>query len=180
MTPEENKLFIQRFVEETINRKNLDAINELVAANFVEHVPFPGQGPGREGLRYAVGVFLSAFPDIQWILDELQRDRASSCFWLLMRYVVMSGRCNRSLRIRRNHRPAKPSESTSLAATERLPFYRLLGVPQPTGRWWKAVPLRAAGLSGLAGCIPTWKGFFRSGAVLNPVLGRAENRFRRL
>jgi steroid delta-isomerase-like uncharacterized protein len=70
MTPEENKLFIQRFVEETINRKNLDAIHELVAENFVEHVPFPGQGPGREGLRYAIGVFLSAFPDIQWILDE--------------------------------------------------------------------------------------------------------------
>ena len=55
MAPEENKLFIQRLVEEIINRKNLDALNELVAANFVEHVPFPGQGPGREGLRYAIG-----------------------------------------------------------------------------------------------------------------------------
>ncbi len=70
MTPEENKLFIQRFVEQTINRRNLDAIDELVAENFVEHVPFPGQGPVREGLRYAIGLFLSAFPDIQWILDE--------------------------------------------------------------------------------------------------------------
>jgi steroid delta-isomerase-like uncharacterized protein len=70
MTPEENKLFMRRFVEETINRRNLDALNELVAENFVEQVPFPGQGPGRDGLRYAIGMFLSAFPDIQWIVDK--------------------------------------------------------------------------------------------------------------
>ena len=70
MTPEQNKRFLQHFVEETINRKNLDAINELVAEDFIEHVPFPGQGPGREGLKYAIGIFLSAFPDIQWTVEE--------------------------------------------------------------------------------------------------------------
>jgi steroid delta-isomerase-like uncharacterized protein len=70
MTSEENKQFIQRFVEETINRKNLDAIDELVAENFIEHVPFPGQGPGRDGLRHAIGTLLHAFPDMHWTLDE--------------------------------------------------------------------------------------------------------------
>lgn len=70
MTPEENKQFMRQFIEETINRKNLDALNRLVAENFVEEAPFPGQGPGREGLRYALGIFLSAFPDIQWVVDE--------------------------------------------------------------------------------------------------------------
>lgn len=70
MTPEQNKLFIRQFIEETINRRNLDALNELVAENFVEQVPFPGQGSGRDGLRYAIGIFLSAFPDIQWMVDE--------------------------------------------------------------------------------------------------------------
>lgn len=43
---------------------------ELVAEDFVERVPFPGQGPGRDGLRHAIGIFLTAFPDIQWLLDE--------------------------------------------------------------------------------------------------------------
>jgi steroid delta-isomerase-like uncharacterized protein len=70
MTPDENKRLIQRFVEETINRKDLHAVDELVAKDFIEHVPFPGQGPGRDGLRDAIATFLSAFPDIQWTTDE--------------------------------------------------------------------------------------------------------------
>ena len=75
MTPGENKLFIKRFVEEIFDRKNPDAINELVAENFVEGVPFPGQGPGRSGLKFAISMFLSAFPDSQWILDEQIAER---------------------------------------------------------------------------------------------------------
>ena len=70
MTPDQNKRLIQRFTEETINRKNLNAIHELVARDFIEHVPFPGQGPGRDGLRDAIGAFLSGFPDIQWTMEE--------------------------------------------------------------------------------------------------------------
>ena len=67
---ENNKQFMQRFVEEAINKKNLDAIDEFVDKDFVEHVPFPGQGPGRDGLKYAISTFVSAFPDIKWILEE--------------------------------------------------------------------------------------------------------------
>jgi steroid delta-isomerase-like uncharacterized protein len=70
MNPQQNKLVIARFAGEVINNKNLDAINELVAEGFVARVPFPGQGPGREGRKHAIGLFLSAFPDIQWTLDE--------------------------------------------------------------------------------------------------------------
>lgn len=70
MASEENKLLLKRFVEEAINKKNLDALDGLVAENFVEHVPFPGQGPGRDGLRHALSMFLSAFPDIHWSVDE--------------------------------------------------------------------------------------------------------------
>ena len=61
---------MRQFVEEAINKKNLDAIDELVAEDFVEHVPFPGQVPGREGLRQVLATFLFAFPDIRWTLEE--------------------------------------------------------------------------------------------------------------
>jgi steroid delta-isomerase-like uncharacterized protein len=70
MTSEETKRFMQHFIEETINKKNLDALDSLVAEDFVEHIPFPGQGPGREGLRYAIATFLSGFPDMRWTVEE--------------------------------------------------------------------------------------------------------------
>ncbi len=70
MTIEDNKLFMQQFVDETINKQDLDAIDKLVVKNFVEHVPLPGQGPGREGLRHAIGMLLKAFPDTHWRVDE--------------------------------------------------------------------------------------------------------------
>ncbi len=70
MTPADNKRAIQRFVEETLNRKNPDAVEQLVVADFVEHVPFPGQGPGRAGLKDAVRMLLTAFPDLTWTTEE--------------------------------------------------------------------------------------------------------------
>ena len=66
----ENKIFMQRFVEELMNKHNLDVLDEMVAEDFLELDPFPGQGPGREGLRYAVGVLLTAFPDTHWAVEE--------------------------------------------------------------------------------------------------------------
>ena len=70
MTSEETKRFMQHFIEETINKKNLDALDILVAEDFVEHIPFPGQGPGREGLRGAINTLLSGFPDMRWTVEE--------------------------------------------------------------------------------------------------------------
>jgi predicted ester cyclase len=70
MTPEANKQFIQRFMDEVINAHDLAAIDRFVPPDFLEHVPFPGQGPGREGLRYAIGLFLAAFPDIRWRTEQ--------------------------------------------------------------------------------------------------------------
>ncbi len=70
MTAEETKQFMQHFIEETINKKNLDVLDTLVAEDFVEHVPFPGQGPGREGLRQAFVTLLAGFPDMRWTVEE--------------------------------------------------------------------------------------------------------------
>ena len=52
MPGEDNKALIRRFCKE-IDEGNLDAINELVAENYLDHSPppFPGIGSGREGLK---------------------------------------------------------------------------------------------------------------------------------
>ena len=70
MTLEENKKFMNTFIEEVINKQNLNTANNLVSEDFTEHVPFPGQGPGREGLKFALNSMFLGFPDMKWTVDE--------------------------------------------------------------------------------------------------------------
>ena len=70
MTLEENKHFMNYFVEEVINKKNLNAANDLVSEDFTENVPFPGQQPGREGLKFVLNSMFTAFPDLHWTVQE--------------------------------------------------------------------------------------------------------------
>jgi hypothetical protein len=62
MAGEENRALIRRFYME-IDEGNLDAI-ELVAENYLDHSPppFPGIGPGREGLKQSFPMFWDATP----------------------------------------------------------------------------------------------------------------------
>jgi len=64
MSAEANKALTLRFVEEVINKGNLAACDELVALDFVELDPLPGQEQGREGLKQIIAMRLSAFPDM--------------------------------------------------------------------------------------------------------------------
>lgn len=70
MTLDENKKFMSYFIEEVINNKNLNAADDLVAEDFVEHLPFPGQGPGREGLKFVIQSMQTGFPDMHWTVLE--------------------------------------------------------------------------------------------------------------
>ena len=70
MKTDANKAVIRRFVDAGINKRNLNLFDELVVEEFIEDVPLPGQGPGREGLKVAVDGFLQAFPDIAWTIHE--------------------------------------------------------------------------------------------------------------
>ena len=41
----------RRFYEEVMNRKNLNAMDELCAPDFVDHTAMPGQAPGVKGVK---------------------------------------------------------------------------------------------------------------------------------
>ena len=71
MPPAENKTVITRFVEEVINQGQLERADDLVAVDFVELDPLPGQQQGREGLKQVIGAFRTAFPDIHWVIEEM-------------------------------------------------------------------------------------------------------------
>ena len=46
----DNATLVREMVETVLNRKDLNALDQYVAENFIELDPAPGQGPGREGL----------------------------------------------------------------------------------------------------------------------------------
>ena len=71
MAPEENKAVISSFVEEVLNQGQLERVDDLVAVDFVEVEPLPGQQQGREGLKQVISVFRTAFPDIHWVIEEM-------------------------------------------------------------------------------------------------------------
>lgn len=70
MSTEENKSLMRRFVEEIINNGNRAAAHELVAEDYVELDPFPGQQAGRDGLLDTIAMVRAAFPDLKWTIDE--------------------------------------------------------------------------------------------------------------
>jgi steroid delta-isomerase-like uncharacterized protein len=67
----ENKAVIGSFVDEVLNQGRLEQIDNLVALDFVELDPLPGQEPGREGLKQVIAGFRTAFPDIHWVIEEM-------------------------------------------------------------------------------------------------------------
>ena len=67
------KALAQRFVDDVINAQDLDgALVEMVAEDFIELNPLPGQGPGRAGLADILAGMFAGFPDLHWtLLDTL-------------------------------------------------------------------------------------------------------------
>jgi predicted ester cyclase len=68
---EDNKALVRRFYAE-IDAGNIDAMDELVAEDYLDHnPPFPGLPPGREGLKQAFRVFWEATPGRHEIEDQI-------------------------------------------------------------------------------------------------------------
>ena len=66
---EENKV-LNRRIFEAIGNKNLDALDELIAADTVDHVLPPELPPGLDGQKAFIGMFISAFPDIKMTVED--------------------------------------------------------------------------------------------------------------
>jgi steroid delta-isomerase-like uncharacterized protein len=65
-----NSEVVERFVEEVINQGRFAVADEIVALDFVELDPLPGQRQGREGLKEVIAMMRAAFPDIHWVIEE--------------------------------------------------------------------------------------------------------------
>ena len=70
MSAEMNKLLVRRLVDEAQSNGNLGVVDELLADDFVDHSPFPGVPPTRDGVKMLFGYLRSAFPDLHVRIDE--------------------------------------------------------------------------------------------------------------
>ncbi len=71
MSKAQNKTIAQRFNEDVWGRGDEAALEELLSPDFVDHGALPGQTPDREGHKQILGVFRSAFPDLQVTTEEI-------------------------------------------------------------------------------------------------------------
>lgn len=66
-----NKAVYRRFVEEVINGGDLDAVDELFGADYVDHSRPPGAPDGLEGVRAVPAMFRQAFPDVSFTIEDM-------------------------------------------------------------------------------------------------------------
>ena len=69
-TLDANKALIRRIFEEVIPAGDPAAMRDLVAPDFLDHDPLPGQPAGAEGAEYVVSTMHTAHPDLQFTIDD--------------------------------------------------------------------------------------------------------------
>ena len=67
---EENKAIARRYFEDIWNKRNLAAIDEVVAATFVGHAP-DATLQGVEALKQRVNTGLAQYPDMHFTIEDI-------------------------------------------------------------------------------------------------------------
>lgn len=71
-TIERNERLIRRYFEEVWNRGELEALDEIVAPDYVNHSPgMPDPRPGPEGLKPIVAALRKGIPDVAYAIQDI-------------------------------------------------------------------------------------------------------------
>jgi steroid delta-isomerase-like uncharacterized protein len=68
---QENKAVVERCIQGLFSEGRLEAADEYLADDFVNHDPVPGFPPDRDGMKQTAALFRAAFPDWHSTLHEL-------------------------------------------------------------------------------------------------------------
>ena len=71
VTHDANKALIRRVFEEVIPAGIPSAMRDVMAPDFLDHDPLPGQPAGAAGGEYVVSTMHTAHPDLQFTIDDL-------------------------------------------------------------------------------------------------------------
>src|SRR5438874_9835054 len=68
---EVNKSSMRRFYDEVFNKKNGAAIDEFINPNQVDHAAPPGTPRGLQGAKQTINMYLTAFPDLHFTVEDM-------------------------------------------------------------------------------------------------------------
>lgn len=71
MSLEKNKELAQRFSDQVFNQGNLQAVDDLLAPNYINHTALPNLPPGSAGTKIFVSMFRAVFPDLSITIDDM-------------------------------------------------------------------------------------------------------------
>ncbi len=70
MKSDDLKSLNEHFMDEVFRHHNVNAVDEMLTDDFVEHIPPPGYDTSREGAKQYLGEVLRAFPDVDYQFEE--------------------------------------------------------------------------------------------------------------
>ena len=74
MSIDENKAIAQRYMH-LWNTGDLAIADEIIAADFANHSPVPGETPDREGLKQGVRGFHAGFSELRFAVEDMVAER---------------------------------------------------------------------------------------------------------
>jgi predicted ester cyclase len=82
---DENIAAFRRVMEAGFGRGDLDAVDEVVSPEFLEHEPGPGLDLGRDGLKQIIIMLRTAFPDLTATIADVVGSGEKMCFRVTFR-----------------------------------------------------------------------------------------------
>ena len=81
-----NMVLMKKFYKEVVNMGKVDLMDQLCAADFIEHEEIPGFEPNREGVKKMFKAYRAAFPDLKFEVNMMfaKGDK-------VVTYITMSG-----------------------------------------------------------------------------------------
>lgn len=67
---EANKSLVRRWIEEAINKGNLNIVDEIIANDYVYREPTVGERRGKAAAGEVITMYRNAFPDIKLTIAE--------------------------------------------------------------------------------------------------------------
>ena len=70
MNTDENRAVLRRIVDEGLNGRSNDVLDETLDETLVDHDLPPGTPPGPAGTKGKIAYFVSAFPDVKFTFES--------------------------------------------------------------------------------------------------------------